>query len=374
MPLYIKDPNVFASALLAYVMNGGMSNGTKRDPSIEKLIVNDPALIELYVWRWSQNTNKPMVWPEALNSIMASGTAKQLVYYIDAAMIKPTPEIQARIMQDPAGIAYYESRLLTDRLWKEALPAIAKSPQSLIAYLNEKSDYTRSRLPELEPYIVKLNDPRAAAGYLEYTDFDNKIIPAIYGIIERDQALLKTLLDNYVASSEDEEISQDQHPFIERAVMILDDTRTALAYVRFIGDRVKPFEPWLLDHAVKEQDAEDLVVYSLNALASEYGYGTSSIWTGCIPTIVKYSSPQQLLDFAAELTESADYNDASERFLVQLEKVIAPIMVNAVISGTIAAGSIANYSRNRDNNGWPAFDRLLQKQSPTEYKEYIKNL
>jgi len=371
MPLYIKDSNVFQKALLAYTMNGGMSNGTKRDPSIEKLIVNDPELIEVYIWRRAQNTNKPMVWPEALNTIMASGTVRQLVYYIDAAMIKPTSEIQARIMQDPAGIAHYESRLLTDRLWKEALPAIAKSPQSLIAYLNEKSDYTSSRLPELEPYIVKLNDPQAAAGYLEYTDFDNKINPAIYGIIERDQALLKTLLDNYVASSEDEE-GIDRNAFVEHAVMLLNDTRTALAYVRFIGDRVKAFEPWLLDHAVKEQDAEDLVVYSLNALVSEHG--TSSIWTGCIPTIVKYSSPRQLLDFAAELTESADYNDASERFLVQLEKVIAPIMVNAVISGTIAAGSIANYSRNRDNNGWPAFDRLLQKQSPAKYKEYIKNL
>jgi hypothetical protein len=154
--------------------------------------------------------------------------------------------------------------------------------------------------------------------------------------------------------------------------MLLDDTRTALAYVRFLGDRVKPFEPWLLEHAVKEQDAEDLVAYSLNAVTSEYG--SSSIWTGCIPTIVKYSSPQQLLHFAAELTEYAGYNDAAERFLVQLEKVIAPIMVNAVISGTIAAGSIANYSRNRDNNGWPAFDRLLQKQSPAKYKEYNKNL
>jgi hypothetical protein len=96
---------------------------------------------------------------------------------------------------------------------------------------------------------------------------------------------------------------------------------------------------------------------------------------------VKYSSPQQLLHFAAELTEYANYNDAAERFLVQLEKVIAPIMVNAVISGTIAAGSIANYSRNRDwdnvernEDGWPAFDRLLQKQNPAKYKEYIKNL
>jgi hypothetical protein len=212
--MYIKDPTVFQSALLAYNQNGGMSNGTKRDPSIEKLIINDPELINIYVWRLYNNTNKPIVWPEAANTIMTSGTAKQLVSYITHTKMKPTPKVKARIMQDPTSIAYYE--FLNDTLWKEAYPAIAKTPQSLIAYLNEKSDYSAPRrLPDLEPYIVKLNDPRAAAGYLEFTEFDNKINPAIYGIIERDRVLLKTLLDNYVEFGDNEEIGAiDRNAFV----------------------------------------------------------------------------------------------------------------------------------------------------------------
>ena len=179
MPMYIKDPKVFQSALLAYTQNGGMSNGTRRDPSIEKLIVNDPELITVYIWRLSQNTNKPIVWPEAVNTMQTSATAKQLVSYVSHARMTPTPAMKARIMQDPASIAYYE--FLNDTVWKEAYPAIAKTPESLIAYLTEKQEYSdHGRLPELEPYVVKLNDPRAAAGYLEFTDYSNKIDPAIF--------------------------------------------------------------------------------------------------------------------------------------------------------------------------------------------------
>lgn len=381
MPLYVKDPEVFRSALLAYTQNGGMSNGTKRDPAIEKLIVNDPKAIEIYIWRLAQNTNKPIVWPEAVNTIITSGTAQQLVSYITHTKTTLTPQLKARIMQDPAGIVYYEYLALNNGVWKEALPAIAKSPQSLIEYLNEKLEYSDPRrLPELEPYVVKLNDPQAAAGYLEATDYGNKINPEIYKIIERDQALLKKLLNNYIEFGESQETGDtDRNAFVEHAVMRLNDIPTALAYVKFLGDRVKPFEPWLLDHAVKEQNAENLVKYSLNSMISEYG--RSSAWTGCIPTIVKYSSPQQLLAFADELIEYTDYNDVIVRFLIQLEKAIAPAIANAVAGGIISIANIVKYVGDREWDnikrnevGWPAFDSLLQKQNPKKYKEYIKNL
>lgn len=366
--------DIFPDVIRAFQRNGGLNTIQQKD-KFKKIIVNYPQAVVEYARLNYNHSNRPLVWPEGLKTIITAGTSKDVVNYFNFANLKLTPAAKARILESPSGIAYYETQFLANGSWTTALPVVGQSAYSISDYLDVKSNYYHERLPALEPYIIKTNNPLLAEKYIEHAQFDSKISPKIYEILESDLRLLRRTLNNFIRDTEDAgESSIDRAPFVERAAMLLNDMKLALDYVRYHEHRVRAFEPWLLEHAIKNQNADNLIDYMRSTTTG--GSISNSVWTQSIPAIVKYTDAPKILDLLHDIQEY-DWNDDAIRFLIALEKAALPTLINAFVNNSISSEDILLYMHDRGSmtagynfeGTWPEFEQLL-RQYPDAFKRY----
>lgn len=358
-----------SGGVMNFLWSKGWLRRTRRDAVLEKIVAQYPHAILRYVSNMESSDRSPIKWPAAEKTMLQQADLHdQMQYYSETNNKLPVRIIQqaTQNIHDFVYLEMHAPKLVTKSVWAAAIPTITQSPQTVTAYLQERSNILGDieRVPYLEPYILKMNNAKLASEYIYHTSFNNDIPVAILEIVERDPAVQRELLDTYLREAENE-----NSVFVERAIVLLHDIPLAIDYVSYGHQRVKAFEPMLLADAEKTQSSKRIIQYIEEVI--EEGYGDNIKWPAAVPVIVKYTSPRELLEFALFLPDNGEYT-----FFKAVQRAMAPKIVDALVNKTISMKTIVDYleqvyEQDTDLNAWPELERLL-KQYPAYYRYYQK--
>jgi len=246
---------------------------------------------------WVKPTCKDPVFPTSIlgydgswppNSEVVSGWRRMIQHSPDLvefknvadAQVKPPPELDDLIAPNPdvdpdRAVGYAQ---LMKKRWKEAEPAIMRSPLAAVRYASE---VIKNRWPKAEGNIAQ--HPQAAA------DYAKKVIQGRWAPAEKYIMLEPEAIVDYLQGIS---IGREVERWPEAEPYLAKDTKQAVEYSRLIGDRV----PNKAVEAAIAKDPEQAIEY----MSAHMNKGFSGVgWTAAEEAISK--DPKAALTYAVSI-------------------------------------------------------------------------